>query len=285
MRHSFAATLTLFAVAPLLAQDKHTLRLKFVPGRVVHTMQKQDMSGDMGGGKQMNQAISMWTEAKIADVKDGVAVIEQTYRRMKATSNTPKVDYDSDVEGSKPGMLGPATKLVGEKITMKLDESSNLKDVAVPEDLADGLERAGMNLKENFEHTVTAFPKDPIAIGETWTTSRQITMGQMGTMKTTVTNKLIDVKDDVVTIEQKVVMDEAGSKLTPGMKVELTKAEGLAKIDLRTGLPIDMTSDMQMKMAGVMTMSIRSVTKEVEPPAAKPAPKPEAPAPATGTGK
>src|SRR5689334_13179386 len=107
MHRSFAAVIMLFAVAPLLAQNKQTLRLKFVPGHVVHTLQTQDMTMSTAMGEQKvntTMNIQMWAEAKLADVKDNVAVIEQTYRRMKAKADGPgmKVDYDSDVEGSKP---------------------------------------------------------------------------------------------------------------------------------------------------------------------------------------
>lgn len=122
------------------------------------------------------------------------------------------------------------------------------------------------------EQSFTAFPKDPIAIGETWITTREMARGQAGKMKTKVTNKLVDVKDNVATIEQKMEMDEAGSQLAPGMKITLTKAEGLAKVDLRNGIPVDMTMEMQMKMGDAMTMTTRLLAKQVEPPAPKAAP-------------
>ena len=285
MMHSIPSALVGVLIAvPAFAQDKHTLRLKFVPGQVVHTMQTQDMAMNMAMGEQkMNTTMTMqmWSEAKIIEVKDGVAVMEQTYRRMKAKADGPgmKVDYDSDVEGSKAGVLAGASKLVGQKVTVKVDEGSNLKDVAVPDDLVDELERAGVNLRESFEQTFTSFPKDPIAIGGTWTTTREMAMGQMGKMKTKVTNKLVDVKDNAATIEQKMEMDEAGSELTPGMKVTLTKAEGLAKVDLRNGFPVDMKMEMQMKMGDAMTMTIQTLTKQVEPPAPKAAAKTEPTAP------
>ena len=283
--HSIPSALVGVLIAvPAFAQDKHTLRLKFVPGHVVHTLQTQDMTMNMAMGEQkMNttMAMQMWCEAKTIEVKDGVAVMEQTYRRMKAKADGPgmKVDYDSDVEGSKAGMLAGASKLVGQKVTVKVDEGSNLKDVSVPEDLVDELERAGVNLRESFEQSFTSFPKDPIAIGETWTTTREMAMGQMGKMKTKVTNKLVDVKDNVATIEQKMELDEAGSELMPGMKVTLTKAEGLAKVDLRNGIPVDMKTEMQMKMGDAMAMTIQTLAKQVEPPAPKAASKAEPPGP------
>jgi len=284
MRSIPSAFLSVLIAVPAFAQDKVTLRLKFVPGHVVHTLQAQDMTMNMEmGGQKMNQAMSiqMWTEAKVSDVKDGVAAIEHTYKRLKAKSDTPKIDYDSDVEGSKAGMLASMSKLVGQKVTVKVDENSNLKDVSMPEDLADDLERAGVRLKDGFEQSAMAFPAGPIAIGETWTTTRDMAMGQMGTMKTKVTNKLVEVKDNVATIEQKMEMDEAGSKMMPGMKVQLTKATGLAKVDLRSGIPVDLATDMAMKIGDATTMSTRSTTKQIEPPAPK-TEQPKTDAPKTG---
>ncbi len=292
MRLMCSAFAVLLPLAPALAQEKHTLRLKFVPGHVAHSMQSQDMTMNMAMGEQKvntTMSIHTWAEAKTTEVKDGVAVIEQTYRRVKAKADGPgmKVDYDSDVADSKPGMLAAMGKMVGQKVTVKVDSGNQLKDVAVPEDLDIDLERVGVNLKEGIEQSFTTLPADPIAVGESWTTTRTMPMGQMGTMQTKVTNKLIEVKDNVVTIELKMEMDRAGSKLMPGMKVELIKAEGVAKIDLRNGMPVDMTMDLNMKMGEVMTMSIRESTKQVEAPAAKtgeakPADAPKTEPPKTG---
>ena len=264
--------LPILCVAPTLAQDKHTLRLQFVPGQVVHMLQAQDMTMKMPNGEQ-KMSMYLWAEAKTADVKDGVATIEQTYRRMKAKADMgAKIDYDSDVEDSKPGMLAGASKLVGQTVTMKIDEGNNPKDFSVPEDVADGLERAGMNLKEGFELSFVSFPKDAIAIGDTWATTRTMSMGQMGTMNMKILNKLVELKDGVATIEQKLVMDQGASKLAAGTKVELTKGDGRAKVDLRNGSPVDMTLDMNLKINDTITMSTRMLAKQIEAPAPKAAP-------------
>jgi hypothetical protein len=285
MRPISSTILVLLTAVPALAQDKHTLRLKFVPGHVSHSLQSQDMSMEMAMGEQKmktTMSVQMWTEAKIADVKDGTASIEHKYTRTKARSDggmgSMKVDYDSDVPGAKAGpQFAAFGKLVGQKVTTRVDASSKVHGVDVPEDLDIDLERAGLNLKQEFERTFTAFPKDPIAVGESWTTETEMAMGQMGTMKGKVTNKLVDVKGDVATIEQKIEMDTASAKLPQGMKLDITKAEGTSKIDLRTGLPVESRMDMDMKMGDAMAMSVRSTTKQVEPPAAKPAPKADAP--------
>ena len=107
-------------------------------------------------------------------------------------------------------------------------------------------------------------------------------MGQIGTGKAKVTNKLIDVKDHVVTLEQKVEMDLSAAKMPGGGKLEVTKAGGTSKIDLRRTMPVEMVMDMEMKMGGEgspmqMTMTMHQEMKQCEAPAPK-----KAAAPATG---
>src|SRR5262245_23621041 len=272
MHHPFALTATLlFVAAPLLAQEKTTLRLKFVPGHVSRAQQSQDLTMSMAMGEQkMNTSLSleMWTEMKVADVKDGTASIDHKYTRAKARSDSPgsKVDYDSDVPGSKAGAQFAAFgKLVGQTVTTRVDATCKLQEVKVPEDLDMDLERVGMDLKQQFEQMFTAFPKDPIAVGDSWTTESEMKMGQMGMMKSKVVNKLVELKDDVATIEQKIEMDTSTAKLPQGQKLTVPKAGGTSKVDLRTGLPVEQRQDIEMKMGDMMTMSIRSVTKQVDP--------------------
>src|SRR5688500_3516747 len=97
MRPISSAFAVLLSLAAASAQDKHTQRLKLVPGQAVNTMQSQDMTMSMDmGGQKMNTMMSMhmWAEAKTTEVKDGVAVIEQTFRRMKAKADGPGMKVD-----------------------------------------------------------------------------------------------------------------------------------------------------------------------------------------------
>lgn len=282
----------LLACAPAAAQDKHLLRFRFVPDHVVHTMVTQDMVMNMSmAGQNQNTTMSqhMWTMAKTKEVKDGTAAIEQTVLRIKAKMAMPMlgdIDYDSDDPESDPGMLQSMAELVGKTTSTRVDASGKVLDFKLPEELEGQMRSMGMDLKQAFTQGFTALPEKPIGIGETWETSFDMPMGQMGKAKAKVTNKLKSVEGDFVSIDQEIAMTLDGGMLE-GMKVEITKAAGTNKIDLRSGAPVEMTMDMEMKMDGgedmpmKMTMAMKQAMRQVEPPAKKEPAK----APTTGTGK
>lgn len=286
----------LLATVPALAQDKHTLRSKLQPGAVTWSLQTQEMTQDMAvGGRSMQTSMqtSMWLESKVTAVTAGVASIEQRFARIKATGNGPgmKVDYDSDVEGSKPGPLRDLAKLAGKVAKMRVDERGKMSEMSLPDDLGAATDETLASLKQGFEQAFTAWPEQPIAIGETWESAMEFPMAGMGSMKAKIVNKLLDVKDQLVTIEQTLTMDTSGVKLPAGMTMEVGKAGGKSTFDLRLPMPIESTMDMEMKMGNadnpqLMTMQMRTGMKKVEAPPAKPAaeaPKPDAPK--TGGGK
>jgi hypothetical protein len=188
-----------------------------------------------------------------------------------------KIDYDSDVAGSKPGMFRGLADMVGQTVKTTFDATGKTSAVEVDADIEAGLEKAGMSMKQTFEQAIMAWPQEPIAIGATWTTQYEMPMGQMGKAKAVVTNKLVSVKDNVAVVDQTTKMEIDATGMPPGAKLEVTKAVGTAKIDLRAALPVEMTSDVEMKMGGDgdgapmmdMTMTMRSSMKQVPAPAAK----------------
>jgi hypothetical protein len=288
MRNLALATFgLLLAAAPLTAQTKHKFAYQFEAGSVAWTQQVQDMNMSMNmGGREMTQTMktTMWLESKVTELKDGIAAIEQKYTRVAATGDGMgmKTSYDSDVEGSKPGQLKDLASMVGKTSKVRVGSDGKIHEFT----LADGVEgaaaQAGASLKQTFEQSYMTWPKDGLAIGETWVTEFDMPMGQIGTGKAKVTNKLIDVKDHVVTLEQKVEMDLSAAKMPGGGKLEVTKAGGTSKIDLRRTMPVEMVMDMEMKMGGEgspmqMTMTMHQEMKQCEAPAPK-----KAAAPATG---
>jgi hypothetical protein len=290
-RVPFAPFLSLLlASTALVAQEKFTLRNEFQPGSTFWWLQTQDMSQTMQmGDKPMATAVKsqVWMEGKVAEVKDGVATIEQRYARIKAFSDSPmmKVDYDSDVPDSKPGPMRALAQLVDKTVKARVDTRGKVHDVTAPEDVEDALATVGTSLKQGFEQASVAWPEQPVAIGDTWTNEMDFPMAQMGTMKAVITNKLVAVKDKHVTVEQKIKMDTSGLKLPGNMKMEVTKSEGTMVADLRSPAPVDGTVITEMKMGGggagpTMNMTMNVSMKSVE----KPAPK-AAPADAPKTGK
>ncbi|MBL8756081.1 MAG: hypothetical protein JNK15_22500 [Planctomycetes bacterium] len=289
MRIRPSSVLALLALAlPLCAQEKFTLRYTLQPGPAAWYQQDQDNKMAMKMGERtMNglMATSMWMECKVAAVKDGVATLESKFARVKAKSDGMggKTDYDSDVEGSRPGSFRGLAELVGQTVKVSFDDTGKQTNVEVDDDVEAGLEKAGMSMKQTFAQAILTWPKDPIALGDTWTNEYGMPMGQMGKGKVVVTNKLVAVKDHVATVEQTSKIEVESKGLPPGMKLEVTKASGSARIDLRVGMPLEMTTDVEMKIGGGgdtgaamdMTMTMHSSIKQVPAPAPKAAGKPE----------
>jgi hypothetical protein len=282
MRHNLSTVLTLLLVsATAAAQDKHTLRYQLAPGPTVWCQTDQDMNMVMKMGEQemkTSMQTSTWMEGKVVAVKDGTASVEQKYARVKSKSSGMggNSEYDSDVAGSKPGMMmRDLAKLVGQSATVQMDATGKILAVNIPTGVEAGLEKAGMSLKQTFEQSIMTWPKEPIAVGGTWITEYDMPMGQMGKGKAKVTNKLVGVKDNVATLEQTTELTIDAKGMPPGMKLEVTKATGSAKIDLRAAMPLEMVSDIEMKMQGGadspmdMTMLMHSAVKQVAAPAAK----------------
>lgn len=269
----------LLPLAPLCAQAKHTLRYQFQPNASFWSEQTQAMNMVMVMGEhQVKNTMTTTTsiESKVGEVKDGTAAIDQTFRRVQAKSDGMgmKVDYDSDIEGSKPGMMKSLADLVGKGCNIKVEAGGRLAEMTLSDEMEDLLEKSGMSMKQTLEQSFMAWPKDPIAIGETWTTKFDMPMGQIGTGKVTVTNKLVDVKGTVVTLEQTLAVDLSAAKMPGGGTLEVTKATGTSKIDLTKPMPVESAMDMEMKMGGEgakssMTMTMRQTMKLVDAPAPK----------------
>lgn len=274
----------------LTAQEKATLRYAFKPGQVFWTETVQDINQNMSMmGRDQKTAMSMhlWTENKVTEVKDGIATLEQRCARMTVKSDGPgmKVDYDSDVEGSSPGIMRKAVAIVGKSMTARIDATGKLVEFKAADDVAADMEQSGVNLKQSIEQSVMTWPKDPVGVGDTWQTTLDMPMAQMGSMKATITNKLTAMKDGMATVEQTMVMDTTGIKMPGGMKMEVPKAGGASKVALDCCLPVEGATDLQMVMVAEkespvnVTIGIHTATKQVPAPAPKkPAEAPKKPA-------
>jgi hypothetical protein len=263
---------------PLGAQTKHTLRYQLQPGAVAwqHSDQTSTMVMNMAGREnKMTQNQATWSEVKITEVKDGIAALASRCARLtiksEAMMGMGKVDYDSDVADSKPGPMKDMATMVGKTTKAKVDATGKILEVQQPDDVAENI---AANMEQSFKQTFLALPADPVGIGETWQSQFSMPMDRMGTGTCKITNKLIDVKDTIITIEQTMTMDTSDMELPPGMSMEMVKGVGTIKLDLREPAPIEATMAMDLKMGmgqAPMNMQMRMVSKKVDAPAAKPA--------------
>jgi hypothetical protein len=294
---SFARTLPLtflpltilLAAAPALAQEKHQLRLRFVPGTTVHsvTVQEMEMGMNMGGQDMSTKMkVEMFTTTKVNGVEDKIGQLEQTVTRVKATVANPmmgKIDFDSDIEDSDPGMLEGLADQVGQKTRLKLSDTGKLVGFEMDEEQSEQARQTGVDLEEMVKQSVTMLPEGPVAIGETWQNDMKMAMGQMGKIDVKVDNKLMAVTADHITVEQTMNVDTSTVELPDGMKMESMTSKGVNKIDRRTGMPAEMNMETKMKMGGpmAMTSSIKLSMKPAQAPAEKAAAEPAK----TGAGK
>lgn len=272
-----------FVLAPLAAQEKHSLRYTFKPGHVCWIEQTMDMTQEMTVGEnqmKMTQLTTTWLETTTGEVKDGVASVEQRYARIKGASEAmgQKSDYDSDVPGSKAsGPLAGVAKMVGKTTKMRVDTTGKVLDVAADQETTKALEQMGSSLKEGTEMSVLVLPKDPIAVGETWTHEQRYPMGPAGEMKAKLTHKLVAVKGRVATVETSMEIDTSAVKIPGGVKLVADKSTGAFEVSLDDGLPISGHTEMVLRTSEdspmQMKMTIRQATKQVPAPAKKEAPK------------
>lgn len=270
---------------PALAQDatKHLVRYSFKAGTVQHSLTEQQMKMTMNMGAQdmvTDMKMSMFSTTRIKSTKGNTAEIEQVITRVKAKADSiaMKVDYDSAIEDSDPGMLGGLADMVNAKSSLKLSDQGKMSDIQMPNN-AETIKAAGIDLQQVLSQSVTQLPDTPLALGETWKVKQSMPMGQMGDAEAEVRYKLIATDDKHITLEQEMLIDADKLKMPTG-KIDSITAKGRLKIDVRTGMPIEMDMKMSTKMSGQIKMTME-LTQRVRP-APAPVKKPSVEKPTTG---
>jgi len=276
-------------LVPLTAQEKHTLRYTFRPDHVCWLEETLDMTQEVKRGEmdmKATQVTTSWAESKTSEVKDGVAAMARRYARVTAVSdmNGQESQYDSDVAGSKPSpMLAGLPEIVGKSVALRVDTLGKVVEVSADDTMKKTLEKLGSSLQEGTEMSILSLPKDPVAIGDTWTSEQKFPMGPAGAMMGKLTHKLVGVKGKVATIESKMELDMSGVKI-PGATLVAEAASCAFEISLDDGVPLSARTEMVLKSAAdspmQIKMTIRNTTKQVP----APAPKKDAPKEAA-TGK
>jgi hypothetical protein len=285
MRPTALLALLLALAAPLAAQEppkKQLLRLSFQPGsshfyRLTMGMQTRAKAGNNEVSVDMTMEQVM--EMKCVEVKDGKARIELTSLRLILKATGPmKIDYDSDVEGSDPGMLRNAVGMLGETMTMSLDERGRLGDLDVPEAFeALGLFGGG-GVEELMAQAMPQLPEAPVAIGESWETSAEMRMGKYGSGQVKIVNRLAAVEGDSLRIDQEMQLDLGKPALPGGGRLQAGKCTGSTLVHPATGSLGEATMDSALTATGGMSMEMvmKTTLRAIDAPPAKKA---------TGKGK
>jgi len=274
-----ALPLTVLLIAGgLCAQDSkpsgQVLRFSFAKGLKGHyAMATQaDMKIDANGQKMNTKMnMDMFMSFEVTDVVDGRAHINHTLDRMKMTGNMPMVgaiEFDTADEDSVPAMFDQYVDMIGQTIVTKVDERGTF-EAELPQGISSAsAAQTGFNDKM-FSQIMPQLPEGPIAVGETWTTSMAMPMGQMGDMKMNVINKLAAADGNMITIERTLEVDLEGLAQMP-VKPNFRKAESVIVLDLRNAMPeqssTEMEMDMNMDQGGrtmTMDMKMRNTLRRV----------------------
>jgi hypothetical protein len=228
-----------FAAFPVVAQEqpageKMELAWKFQKGQKLEYVQKntsttsQNMPG-MGEMKQSaTQESGMVQEVTEIDEK-GVATVEQKYSYLKVkqesmgrTTEFDSTDKESLEKAKKDKNLKLYAAMLEKPFSFKIDRngtvlevkgfSEMIKEVFKDDPMAQERSK-GMFDDEAFKKMLQAsyfLPKEKVGKGDSWTTTSEIPMGHMGTLKT----------EQKFTFEG---MEKLGERQCAKMKTELTK--------------------------------------------------------------
>ncbi len=274
--HLVALPLAILLASTAFAQEtesakpkqKHMVRFSFKAGAVRHTVMTQDMVMTVNIGAEdiaTKVKTTSWSTTTTKSATGNIAGIEQKVTRVKAFADsiTMKVDYDSNDEDSDPGALEVLANMVGQKTTMKLSDQGKISDVVMPDD-ADQFKAAGMDMEQIMSQTVTQLPDHPIAIGESWKVQQKISVGQFGKMDSETTYTLLLINKEFISLKHSMVCDTENVVIPGGMTFDTMKATGTSKIELRTGMPIEMNLTMTTKVSGQVKMDM-SMTQSIKP--------------------
>jgi hypothetical protein len=278
----FACLVALFSPA-VYAQEKYTLRLNFAEGqRFQQRMQmSQVIDQEMNGVKMtMTQEMTMDYDYAVTKVgTGGVATIACTYTRVASKASAPggEMSFDSAAaEQPIAPQFRPLAAMVGKIFTMQIGSSgavyslegmSEILDVIVGEMNVTESEREQVlvNMKRQFgeeamidlvEQSMAIYPANPVAVGEDWSKTIEIT--QMVPLKLDNTWVLKEVSGDTATLEVASLVSSIEGKTTTNMagaefNVHLEGAQsGTTTIDRETGWVI--ASSVHQNLDGAMVL-------------------------------
>lgn len=181
--------MVLSAFSEQAVNEKVTLKYKFQPGKsYVYT---QEMDGEMemkspfGEGKmKIVSDVGMdFTYVAEEHAKGVKATMTVDNMRMKSGAEGMMMEYDSSKESEEGDPLATAFAPVLEMECYTIfDKDGKPLEFGGIEDMA-GAEQMGMDsemFEQMFNSSYEMLPKDPVAVGDTWTAEQEIPMGKMG---------------------------------------------------------------------------------------------------------
>lgn len=130
----------------------------------INMLMKTDIDGPQSVIMDMNMKMLMNATKK----ESNNFTIENVTKSVKVDidAGMMTMSYNSEEEpvDEMAKMLGEQfSKIIGQTITMLISEKGKTLDIQIPENLAEGLDRA------SFSNLTTTLPEKPVAPGESWT--------------------------------------------------------------------------------------------------------------------
>lgn len=312
------------------ADEPVTLKYKWNKGETITyrmtTDTKTKMSGIPGMGDiDMTQKQVMISSMNVKDVAaDGVATVVLSFDTIQVTMEHPmmgKMSYDSDKkdDNAKGNPLASSFgAMIGETMTFVIEPTGAVRSAEgmnrIIKKVIDAVEKENPGagaimeqqlqgafgdeaMRKTYEQALKILPDKPVKTGDTWTTSMDMPMPGMGTLKSNITSTYqgTDKADgrSVAKIANTVVINlDPAAVNNPDAKIELKdgKGDGVNLFDIERGQLHKGTANATIPMTIIakgpngdpmtMTQAVTSVTlieriesrpKPAEKPAEKPA--------------
>lgn len=276
--------------AAAVAGEKHKIVVNLAKGTSFGTKTSVEMnqSADLGG-MQMETLldIHVMTGNSVEAVDEkGTMTIKQTVAAMKGKFSNPmmgEMEFDSEKPDDGNPMAAQFLSSVGEETTAHIEPNGKTTVVG----------KAGADAPPTFGN-LGEWPKDGVAVGESWTHEITQNMGGMNAkVKVKQTLKSIDAEKAVIAQDGEITIDTSGGGQNPmasmasKMKIKKSSFTGETVVNRKDGylMKSDVVMDMEMSMdpdpnaenpmlanGMSMTMKQKVHTERTEAPKAKTAP-------------
>ena len=252
---------------------KYTLRYKFKAGEtlrwevVQRALVKTTISGFTETTEMVSKSVKVWHVKEVQD--DGTAVFENMVESLDMRQKRPgrqEIRYNSQTDKEPPPEFAMMPESVGVRLsTITLSPSGNVVDRK-----KEKIRAAAQN--EQGEITVP-FPKEPIAVGKSWSFPHEITVPlKNGTIKTVKTEQKFtfeEVKTGIATIRVATVILTPIHDPVVEAQLLQRQSSGTVRFDMDAGRVIGQQMDLDKRVVGFVgkqnpTSSIHYLTRFTE---------------------
>lgn len=211
---------------------------------------------------------------------EGRMELQQTVHHANYQSLRPdgrRFEYDSEKGGSDPMLKGAIERLIGKKVTMRVDDRGRISDLDIPADF--GLPGP----KSLFLVLPFTLPEAPLAVGRSWEAKALMPVPEGTDHELRMTGKLVAIDKGRATIETTVLIDAEKDELPKGVVIE--KYNGSAVIDLKSGRLVEERWELRFtrdQPGGKVEWLLGIKVEPIDPPSPRPVEAAKPPEPGSG---